>query len=207
MVAEVSYEIALRWMPLDLTDDKSTLVQVMAWCHQAPSHYLSQCWPRSMSPNDVTRLQWVKIYRELISPLIHRSLREKCDLSLMCNFQDCIRIYSEQFLRHCSQMSWWIPRHRINVNIGLGSGLGLSSNTISTWNNVEQQCDLVTPYGDKRSGSTLTQVMACCPTAPSDYPNQCWLIVSEVQRHNTCIRTISRCLNHQSLKSVSKLHV
>ena len=22
-------------MPLDITDDKSTLVQVMAWCHQA----------------------------------------------------------------------------------------------------------------------------------------------------------------------------
>ena len=32
------------------TFDKTTLVQVMAWCHQAPSHYLSQCWPRSMSP-------------------------------------------------------------------------------------------------------------------------------------------------------------
>ena len=28
----ISYEIALRWMPLDLTDDKSTLVQVMSWC-------------------------------------------------------------------------------------------------------------------------------------------------------------------------------
>ena len=24
---------------------KSTLVQVMAWCHEAPSHYLDQCWP------------------------------------------------------------------------------------------------------------------------------------------------------------------
>ena len=46
-------------MPLDLTDDKSTLVQVMAWCHQAPSHYLSQCWPRSMSPNGITMPQWV----------------------------------------------------------------------------------------------------------------------------------------------------
>ena len=46
-------------MPLDLTDDKSTLVQVMAWCRQATSHYLSQCWPRSMSPNGVTRPQWV----------------------------------------------------------------------------------------------------------------------------------------------------
>ena len=46
-------------MPLDLTDDKSTLVQVMAWCRQATSHYLNQCWPRSMSPNGVTRPQWV----------------------------------------------------------------------------------------------------------------------------------------------------
>ena len=34
----ISHEIALRWMPLDLTDDKSTLVQVMAWCRQAASH-------------------------------------------------------------------------------------------------------------------------------------------------------------------------
>ena len=42
-----SCEIALRWLPLDLTYDKSTLVQVMAWCHQATSHHLSLCWPRS----------------------------------------------------------------------------------------------------------------------------------------------------------------
>ena len=45
----ISYEIAIRWMPLNLTDDKSTLVLVMAWCCQATSHYLSQCWPRSLS--------------------------------------------------------------------------------------------------------------------------------------------------------------
>ena len=56
----ISCENAVRWMSLDLTDDKSTLVQVMAWCRQATSHYLSQCWPRSMSPNGVTRPQWVK---------------------------------------------------------------------------------------------------------------------------------------------------
>ena len=47
-------------MSLDLTDDKSTLVQVMAWCHQATSHYLSQCWPRSMSPYGISKPQWVK---------------------------------------------------------------------------------------------------------------------------------------------------
>ena len=31
-------------MSLYLTDDKSTLVQIMAWCLMAPSHYLSHCW-------------------------------------------------------------------------------------------------------------------------------------------------------------------
>ena len=36
-----SYENVIRWMPRDLTDDKSTLGQTMAWCRQATSHYLS----------------------------------------------------------------------------------------------------------------------------------------------------------------------
>ena len=55
----ISCEIVLRWMPLDLTDAKSTLVQVMAWCRQATNHYRSQCRPRSMSQNGFTRPQWV----------------------------------------------------------------------------------------------------------------------------------------------------
>ena len=59
----ISYEIALRRMPQDLTDGKSTLVQVMASCRQATSHYLSQFWPRSMSSNGITRPQWVDMVR------------------------------------------------------------------------------------------------------------------------------------------------
>ena len=31
----------------------------MAWCHQATSHYLNQCWPKSPTPYGVTRPQWV----------------------------------------------------------------------------------------------------------------------------------------------------
>ena len=46
-------------MSMDLSDDKLTLVQVMAWCRQATSHYCSQCWPRSLSPYGVTGPQWV----------------------------------------------------------------------------------------------------------------------------------------------------
>ena len=41
----ISCEIALKWISLDLADDKSALVQVMAWCRQATSHYPGQCWP------------------------------------------------------------------------------------------------------------------------------------------------------------------
>ena len=55
----IACEITLMWMSLDLTDDQSTLVQVMAWCRKATSHYLSQCWPRSLSPYGVTGPQWV----------------------------------------------------------------------------------------------------------------------------------------------------
>ena len=59
----ISCEIAIIWMSLDFTDDQSTLVQVMAWCHQATSHYLSQYWPRSLSPYGLTRPQWFNTLR------------------------------------------------------------------------------------------------------------------------------------------------
>ena len=54
-------KIIVRWMPQNSTDEKSTLLQVMAWCRQATSHCLSQCWPRSLSPYGVTRPRWVKL--------------------------------------------------------------------------------------------------------------------------------------------------
>ena len=50
---------AFQWMPQDLTNDKSTLVQVMAWCCQATSHYLSQCWLSPLSSYGIARPQWV----------------------------------------------------------------------------------------------------------------------------------------------------
>ena len=52
----------IRWMPQNTIDDKLALILVLAWCRQATSHYLSQCWPdlpRPMSPCGVTRPQWV----------------------------------------------------------------------------------------------------------------------------------------------------
>ena len=41
----ISCEISLRWMSLNLSDDKSPLVQVMYWRLMLPNHSLNQCWP------------------------------------------------------------------------------------------------------------------------------------------------------------------
>ena len=60
-------------MPQNLNDDKSTLVQVMAWWRQATSHYLNQWWPRSPMPYGVTRPQWVNICYCQHSPEIESS--------------------------------------------------------------------------------------------------------------------------------------
>ena len=90
-----SKDNALRWMPRDLTNDKSTLVQVMAWCRQATSHYLSQCWPRSLSPYGVIKPQWVNQILLLSSVkvnIIHNFfLASACTSSeFRCGNENCI---------------------------------------------------------------------------------------------------------------------
>ena len=66
----ISYEIALTWISLYLTDDKSTLVQAMTWCPQAASHYLNKCRPRSMSTCGVPGPQWVNIFFHIVFLII-----------------------------------------------------------------------------------------------------------------------------------------
>ena len=57
-ILNIACEIALMWMPKDSNDDKSTLVQEMDSCREATQHYLNQCWPCTVTPHSVTRLQW-----------------------------------------------------------------------------------------------------------------------------------------------------
>ena len=51
--------LTLRRLVQDLIYDKSTLVQVMAWCCQATSHYLNQCWLGYMMLCSVNRRKWL----------------------------------------------------------------------------------------------------------------------------------------------------
>ena len=54
---------AVKCISHDLTNDMSTLVLVLPWCCQAPSHYRNQCWSWSIKPHGFSRPQWVKITR------------------------------------------------------------------------------------------------------------------------------------------------
>ena len=51
------------------------------------------------------------------------------------------------------------------------------------WSQINSLCpsDVIWRQGSR---STLTQVMACCLTAPSHYLNQCWLMMSDVLWHS-----------------------
>ena len=53
-----------------------------------------------------------------------------------------------------------------------------------------------------RSGSTLAQLMACCPTVPSHYLNQCWLVIRKAPWHSSD----NRIWRYQSVQQVWKLH-
>ena len=55
----ISYEIALRWIPLDLTDVKSTLFQLMAWCVRQQANTWTNVDPdpcRHMAPLGLNEL-------------------------------------------------------------------------------------------------------------------------------------------------------
>ena len=117
----ISCENALMWMSLNFADDQSTLVQVMAWCRQATSHYLSQCWPRYLSPYSITRPQWVKFNIAVISEKHHG---ESDHPQLNCLVKSLFRLTRTKIaLYYRSKNSvllvlcegnptcdWWIPR-------------------------------------------------------------------------------------------------
>ena len=92
---DISSEIDLRWTSLDLSD-KSTLDQVMAWCHQATSHYLNQCWPRSLLPCGVTRPQWVN------------SSSSAMELHLVCTKPSVSAVLACGLAFPCSAVAFWI---------------------------------------------------------------------------------------------------
>ena len=88
----------------------------MAWCHQATSHYLSQCWPRSLSPYDVTRPQWIN---QVSQWYFGKSCKQKVVWRLTCI---CILWFIElYYVLYFRVIHTWLPHvfHRFVCQIFL----------------------------------------------------------------------------------------
>ena len=82
----------------------------MAWCCQATSHYLSQCWPSSLSPHGVTRTQWVNS----LAP------------GICGNFKSVMDEIHDNFLWNCSQMN---AKDHLWRQVNISPGIGLVPST------------------------------------------------------------------------------
>ena len=131
----ISCEIAIRWISLDLTYGKSALAQVMVWCRQTASHYLSQCWPRSVSPYGVNRPQWVKSVGYLTSPYVLEK-RPRFSLTGVMDFEK--RIINQLFNRPKFN-AWLMGCHEF---IGCQPDEPLAS-LVTTNRNINIYCFLV----------------------------------------------------------------
>ena len=83
----------------------SVLVQVMAWWHQATSHFLGQCWPRSLSPYDATSPQCVSIkWKSTFATCqqhnagLANSIDKRYNRRLMDKFKRVSDIFSKTFI-------------------------------------------------------------------------------------------------------------
>ena len=155
-------------MSLDFTDDQSTLVQVMAWCHQATSHYLSQCWLRSLSPYGITRPQWVDSEKCWVG--WHRKLTVIWipTFSLVGATEIVIKKQSVAIS---------------NAKVGIMTILRFQRNhfnTVLTTQQPNMLCQHTEAWWWYITVTTLAQVTAGYLAAPIHYLKQCWLIISSV---------------------------
>ena len=84
-------------IPTAPIDDKSALAQVMTWCRQTQSRYLSQCWPKSMSPYDVNEIQWFNNLFIIISMHLAGASLPVCNLVMWRLFSVLLKAYRTSF--------------------------------------------------------------------------------------------------------------
>ena len=116
----ISWEFPSPWEcnRNSLMTDKSTLVQVMAWCRQATSHCLSQWWPSSTPSYGITRPQWVK--QNAMSSRDQWSFRGFAvfaglwDMGSMCVVWSCYESLSGGVVHIPGHLEWLMGRLETN---------------------------------------------------------------------------------------------
>ena len=128
-------EIFIFWSQINkfwIIQWTKVFVQVMAWCHQATSHYLNQCYQRTMMACGVTRLQWVNSLwvtneTRLSIYIVHCKIKLKHDMMKLCIW---LQLSSSKRAKYHPAQYWYI----YNIIYDICKTL--------------IHCGLVTPYGD-----------------------------------------------------------
>ena len=83
----------------------------MAWCRQAPSHYLCWCWPRSVSPFVITWPHYVRIQPKSLWPPLWpwTMLRSVLPNSYLSLDYSRLKAQSLHYSMHVSNCELWCP--------------------------------------------------------------------------------------------------
>ena len=145
-------------MSLNLNVKLSTLVQVMAQWHKATSHYLSQCWPRSMSQHSVTRPQVWGLEKAADISNIFRCILWNIQTKIIFWFNFLWSLFLMVQLP-ISKHWFWLFVTRVHMNVKSWQ----SSNDLATLNVVAQfqegSCsyfDILVQYNMKWNGVQTT---------------------------------------------------
>ena len=137
MIFKLAWTLTVKllwWMGENLTNQKSTLVQVMAWCRLAPSHYLGQCCLRSMSPYPVMLQVWVLCHFWVLGPITLNIFKHVCTAGSHWNFIKTLK------RAHCwKQLSTTL--HMASVNHNVLTHLSLVSHICITKNSCHSSSD------------------------------------------------------------------
>ena len=139
-ISRSSYHNALRSKAWNLTDEESTLVEVMAWCRLATSHQLSQCLPGFLSPYAITRPPWVDTFATGLcfwwkNINAFRPLQNSCHFVFM-NFDSDVTdvpkmTWSNILFNYQRQSIKWNPCSNKWIII-------IQSSAVITWSNIVQ---------------------------------------------------------------------
>ena len=192
--------IAFRWMQLDYIEDMSILVQIMAWHHLTTSHYVNQCWRRSIVPYGVTGPQWVKLTHCPLGDvavmcdtpqwLISWALVQYPIRHLIVGLREVSKPRDQMYhfeiwqshRQHCCRCACQISERSDNSKYksrGFETSQGLTKRRfIGYWNRAQDipreiAISLMTmDHIDEKSA--LVHIMACFLMAPSHNMNEIW---------------------------------
>ena len=104
------YLLSAFTFPCDTSIKQATLIQVMAWCHQAMSHYVSRCWSSWNRKYEFNCLLNCVLYYKLDGYVIVYPCPQCLQLACISPYNTCIKqtsLWSSWSKRRLWSLRWW----------------------------------------------------------------------------------------------------